>query len=165
MIVPRAIHGPGFVHVSADQVGEAAHQARARRLVLLAQVHSHPGDDTRHSDADDSLVLMAREDMFSLVAAHYGDRALTLAEGVGIHQFQDARWIQVSDAETALIILPAGGPHVSAAIRERFYVERDLRTSAYGVVTDRLRTPVRIKVGADAAESPRGRHSRWRWST
>jgi proteasome lid subunit RPN8/RPN11 len=107
VIVPRAIHGPGFVHVSADQVGEAAHQARDRRLVLLAQVHSHPGDDTRHSDADDSLVLMAREGMFSIVAAQYGDRALTLAEGVGIYQFQDTRWIQVSDAETALIILPA----------------------------------------------------------
>jgi hypothetical protein len=106
VIVPRAIHGPGFVHVPADQVGEAAHQARTRRLVLLAQVHSHPGDDTRHSDADDSLVLMARESMFSVVGARYGDGGLTPAEGAGIHQFQDARWIQVADADTSLIYVP-----------------------------------------------------------
>ena len=106
VIAPRAIHGPGFVHVSADQVGEAAHQARTHRLVLLAQVHSHPGDDTRHSDADDSLVLMARENMFSIVAARYGDRGVTPGEGAGIHQFQDDRWIQVSDTDTAFIVVP-----------------------------------------------------------
>jgi proteasome lid subunit RPN8/RPN11 len=106
VIVPRAVHGSGFVHVSADQVGEAAHQARSRRLVVLAQVHSHPGDDTRHSDADDNLVLMAREAMFSIVVGRYGDRGLTLAEGAGIHQFQDGRWIEVSDADTALVVAP-----------------------------------------------------------
>jgi len=107
VIVPRAIHSRGSVHVSADQVGEAAHQARTRGVVLLAQVHSHPGDDPRHSDADDTLVLMARESMFSIVAARYGDRGITSAEGAGIHQFQDDGWIQVSDAETALIVVPA----------------------------------------------------------
>jgi hypothetical protein len=106
VIVPRAIHGLGFVQVSADEVGEAAYQARARRLAVLAQVHSHPGDDTRHSDADDNLVLMARETMFSIVVARYGDRGITPAEGAGIHQFQDDRWIQVSDAGTSFIIVP-----------------------------------------------------------
>jgi proteasome lid subunit RPN8/RPN11 len=87
-------------------VGEAAHQARSRRLVLLAQVHTHPGDDTRHSDADDNLVLMAREAMFSIVVARYGNGGLTLAEGAGIHQFQDGRWIQVSDGDNAIIAVP-----------------------------------------------------------
>lgn len=106
VIVPRAVHGRGFIHVDAQQVGEAAHQARTRRLPLLAQVHSHPGADTRHSDADDNLVLMAREAMFSVVVAHYGDGGITPAEGAGIHQFQDGRWVQVSDTDTSLIIVP-----------------------------------------------------------
>lgn len=107
-VVPRATHGRGFVHVSASQVGEAAFQCRDRRLVLLAQVHSHPGDDTRHSDADDELVLMARESMFSVVVAHYGDLGISPTEGSGIHQFQDGRWVQVSDADTSFIIAPTG---------------------------------------------------------
>lgn len=106
VIVPRAIHGRGFVHVPADQVGEVAFETRSRRLVLLCQVHSHPGHDTRHSDADDALVLMAREAMFSVVAARYGDRGISPAEGAGIHQFQDGRWVQISDADTSLIIPP-----------------------------------------------------------
>jgi proteasome lid subunit RPN8/RPN11 len=105
-VVPRATHGRGFVRVSANQVGEAAFQCRNRRLVLLAQVHSHPGDDTRHSDADDDLVLMAREGMFSVVVARYGDFGISPKEGSGIHQFQDDRWVQVSDADTSLIIAP-----------------------------------------------------------
>lgn len=106
VIVPRAVHGRGFIRVDAHQVGEAAHQARTRRLALLAQVHSHPGADTRHSDADDNLVLMAREAMFSLVVADYGSGGTTPSEGAGIHQFQDGRWIQVSDADTSLIVVP-----------------------------------------------------------
>lgn len=108
-IVPRAIHGRQFFHVDTSQVGEAAHRARTYRLVLLAQVHSHPGTDTRHSDADDDLVLMARESMFSIVVARYGDGAISPTEGVGIHQFQNGRWVQVTDADTSVIIVPAGG--------------------------------------------------------
>jgi proteasome lid subunit RPN8/RPN11 len=108
VIVPRAIHGRGFVHVPADQVGEAVIESQSRRLVLLGQVHSHPGDDTRHSDADDDLVLMAREAMFSVVAARYGDRGISPADGAGIHQFQDGRWVQISDADIALVIAPTG---------------------------------------------------------
>ncbi|MGH3217860.1 MAG: Mov34/MPN/PAD-1 family protein [Streptosporangiaceae bacterium] len=108
VIVPRAIHGRGFVHVPADQVGEVAFESRSRRLVLLSQVHSHPGDDTRHSDADDDLVLMAREAMFSVVVARYGDGGISPAEGAGIHQFQDGRWVQISDADSSLIVPPTG---------------------------------------------------------
>jgi proteasome lid subunit RPN8/RPN11 len=85
-----------------------AYQARSKRLVLLAQVHSHPGDDTRHSDADDNLVLMAREAMFSVVVARYGDHGISSVDGVGIHQFQDGRWVQISDSGTSFITVPTG---------------------------------------------------------
>jgi hypothetical protein len=40
--------------------------------------------------------------------------------------------------------------------RDRFYAERDRRTRAYGIVTERLDSPVRINVGTDAASSPAG---------
>jgi proteasome lid subunit RPN8/RPN11 len=107
-IIPRAVHGPAFFRISASEVGKVAHQARTRRLVVLAQVHSHPGTDTRHSDADDTLVLMAREGMFSIVVGNYGDDGITVEEGAGIHQFQDGRWVQIEDSNTAVIVVPAG---------------------------------------------------------
>jgi proteasome lid subunit RPN8/RPN11 len=106
-IVPRASHGAGFVHVDADQVGDVTFEARSRRLVLLAQVHSHPDTDTRHSDADDRLILLPYEGMFSLVAGSYGRRRISVDDGVGIHQFQREQWVQVTDGATSLIVVPA----------------------------------------------------------
>ena len=55
---------------------DVARRARSMHLGILAQVHSHPGADTRHSDGDDELVVMPFENMLSLVAPHYG-RILT----------------------------------------------------------------------------------------
>jgi proteasome lid subunit RPN8/RPN11 len=85
--------------------GSAARAARAARLGLVAQVHSHPGADTRHSDGDDDIVLMPFEGMFSLVVAEYGGGGMVPADGAGLHQFQDSRWILVRQTEPALIVV------------------------------------------------------------
>jgi hypothetical protein len=106
-VAVAAEHGRGFVHVSEVAVGTAARAARAHGLALLAQVHSHPEDDTRHSDGDDQLVLMPYEGMFSLVVGCYGDGGLHPAEGAGLHQFQDGRWVLIDPVDTAFIIIPA----------------------------------------------------------
>jgi len=76
-------------------------------LGVVAQVHSHPGDDTRHSQGDDELVLMPFEGMFSLVVGRYGAGGITLEAGVGLHQFQDGRWVQVpSSCSSAVLFVP-----------------------------------------------------------
>ncbi|MGQ0678172.1 MAG: hypothetical protein ACT4OM_00685 [Actinomycetota bacterium] len=87
-------------------MGNAAQVARSCRLVLLAQVHSHPGTDTRHSDGDDDMVLMPFEGMFSVVVGRYGDDDATPAEGAGVHQFQDSAWVSVSDAASSVVVVP-----------------------------------------------------------
>lgn len=99
-IVPDADHGPG--HVSADRraVGAAARAARSRQLGILAQVHSHPGDDARHSDGDDELVLMPFENMLSIVAPRFGLTLVSLDQAC-VHQFQDGRWVLCSAASVA----------------------------------------------------------------
>jgi hypothetical protein len=68
-------------------------------------VHSHPGNDTRHSDGDDELILLPYQGMFSLVVGDYGHGRLPQAQGSGLHQFQDGRWVRVTD--DALIVVPA----------------------------------------------------------
>ena len=92
VVVPNASHGRFGVFVSAAEFGEAARRARAMGLGILAQVHSHPSGDTRHSDGDDDLVVMPFEKMLSLVAPHYG-RTLNAITNFSIHQFQNHRWI------------------------------------------------------------------------
>jgi proteasome lid subunit RPN8/RPN11 len=103
---PPTDSGPGRVMVDEQAVGETARTARAHGLGLVAQVHSHPGFDTRHSDGDDSLILMPYDGMFSLVVADFGRGALKPAEGAGLHQFQDGKWVQVTN-DDALTIVPA----------------------------------------------------------
>lgn len=107
-IVPPSDHGPQHVFVAAGEVGTMARRARAVGLAIAAQVHSHPGGDTRHSDGDDDLILMPTEGMFSLVVAHYGRGGVLPAEGAGLHQYQDRQWVQIPPAQTgALVLVPA----------------------------------------------------------
>ncbi len=81
--------------------------ARKLGLAIVSQVHSHPGDDTRHSEGDDKLVLMPFHGMFSLVIGNYGMGGLTQNSGLGLHQFQNGQWVQISkNCEDAMIITP-----------------------------------------------------------
>ena len=92
VIVPIARHGQYGVFVSEPAFADVARRARAMGLGVLAQVHSHPGRDTRHSDGDDELVVMPFESMLSLVAPHYG-RFLRAITDFSVHQYQDHRWV------------------------------------------------------------------------
>jgi len=103
-LVPTTDHGPQKVLCDEHAVGVATHAAHTVGLGVVAQVHSHPGGDTRHSDGDDQLVLMPFENMFSLVAGHYGHGDLLLP-AAGLHQYQDGRWVQVTNPD-AMIIIP-----------------------------------------------------------
>ncbi len=100
------VSGPGRVHVDEHAVGACARAARELGLGIVAQVHSHPGTDTRHSDGDDQLVLMPFEAMFSLVVADYGRGSLLVSGGVGLHQHQDGRWVRITDP-SAMVTVPA----------------------------------------------------------
>ena len=92
VVVPDACHHQFGVFVSAEEFGAVARRARALRLGILAQVHSHPESDTRHSDGDDDLIIMPFENMLSLVAPYYGRMLLSIAD-FSVHQFQDRRWV------------------------------------------------------------------------
>ncbi len=104
--VPACHHGPQRVMAPAAAVGRIARKARDFGLGIVAQVHSHPGKDTRHSDGDDSLILMPFEGMFSLIVGLYGDSGITTEMGLGVHQFQDKRWVQIPAAHAAVLVVP-----------------------------------------------------------
>jgi proteasome lid subunit RPN8/RPN11 len=106
-LVPVSDHGPHHVFIAEREVGSMSRRARSLGLAVVAQVHSHPGNDTRHSDGDDKLILMPFEGMFSLVVARYGDGGLLPGEGAGLHQYQDKRWVLIpAGSRDALIIAP-----------------------------------------------------------
>lgn len=106
-VIPETRHSWGGVFMDEAQVGAAARIARGHRVGIVAQVHSHPGSDTRHSDGDDQLILMPFEGMFSLVVAKYGTVGF---DGVGVHQYQDGRWHQLTDPESVITVVPGQLP-------------------------------------------------------
>jgi len=106
-IVPRANHALGSVRLCESDYGAAALSARSLRLGLIGQVHTHPGQDTRHSSGDDTLVIMPRENMFSLVVAAYGHGGMRPEDGAGLHQFQDGRWVQIAPAADVMRVIPS----------------------------------------------------------
>jgi proteasome lid subunit RPN8/RPN11 len=106
-LLPPSDHGPQHVFVREREVGRMSRRSRSMGLAVVAQVHSHPGGDTRHSDGDDTLILMPYEGMFSLVVSNYGRGSITPAGGAGLHQYQDGRWVQIpADRADALVIVP-----------------------------------------------------------
>jgi proteasome lid subunit RPN8/RPN11 len=97
MAAPPTAHSVNGVFITEPAVLATTRAARTAGLGLVAQVHSHPGVDTRHSDGDDRLILMPYEGMFSLVIADYGHGSLLPARGAGLHQFQNGRWVHITD--------------------------------------------------------------------
>jgi len=97
VVVPGSERSPQSVFVSESSFGKAAMLAREAGVALLAQVHSHPGTDARHSDGDDDLILMPFEGMLSIVVPRYGLGWTGIAKA-RVHQYQDGMWKLCSDA-------------------------------------------------------------------
>lgn len=106
-------HRRGGVFVNEHTVAATGRAAREAGLGLVAQVHSHPGPDTRHSAGDNQLITMPFHGMFSLIVADYGQGSLLPAHGAGLHQYQHGRWVHLTT--DAMVIVPAltstGGCH------------------------------------------------------
>jgi proteasome lid subunit RPN8/RPN11 len=99
-IVPVADHSHGRVMVNREEIGRTQRAARAQKLGVLCQVHSHPGGDARHSDGDDDLVLLPFEGMLSIVVPRFGIGFSNVADAC-VHQFQDGRWVLCSPESLA----------------------------------------------------------------
>jgi hypothetical protein len=109
-LAPEAETAPGRVHCSAEQMSAAIGAARAAGLGLLAQVHSHPHGWAKHSLGDDEMVFMPYEGMLSIVVPWYGRVGLRPLQNLGVHQFQDGRWVfaEPVSVREQITIVPSG---------------------------------------------------------
>jgi proteasome lid subunit RPN8/RPN11 len=108
VVVPEADHSYHGVFVTEAAFGQAASEAKRRGVVILAQVHSHPGADARHSDGDDQLIVMPFESMLSVVVPNYGIGWQSMSEA-RVHQYQKGRWVLCSDpsVHNGIVVAPA----------------------------------------------------------
>jgi proteasome lid subunit RPN8/RPN11 len=87
--VPHAVQSAGHFTVSAQEMSRAGAHLRHHGLVRLAQVHTHPGHDTRHSPIDDESA--------------YSRKAGT----VHVHDSRGWHQLSQSDAEAFIRVIPA----------------------------------------------------------
>lgn len=95
-IAPNADHGSRHVCCSEEQIAAVTKTARQHGIGLLAQVHSHPSGATGHSLGDDEMVFMPFEGMLSIVVPDYCRFGLRPLDSLGVHQYQDGRWVLCS---------------------------------------------------------------------
>ncbi len=105
-VTPRAVHTKGSVQCNEAAIREVVHALRPHGLGLLAQVHSHPSDDARHSDGDDSMILLPFEGMLSIVVPWYGKDGMRPPSSCGIHQFQEGRWVLCNKNLDGIQVVP-----------------------------------------------------------
>lgn len=106
--VPHAQQSAGHFTVIAEEMSRAGAHLRAHTLLRLAQVHTHPGRDTRHSVTDDERAYSRKFGAVSIVLPWHaaGDPAPT--DGT-VHVHDGRGWRRLSQHEAAALIrlLPA----------------------------------------------------------
>ncbi len=122
IVVPRQRNNPGNYHIEAEAMIEVANIARPRGWTNLAQVHSHPGGDVRHSGYDDEMANSRRA--LSLIYPSYGHSPGmwrfrgwlwslwpgVFPKSVGVHAFKNSRWTFLDDGRRAEAISIVPGP-------------------------------------------------------
>jgi proteasome lid subunit RPN8/RPN11 len=78
-------------------------ELRRRRLIVAAQVHSHP-KEAFHSKADDEWAIIRHEGALSLVVPYFASQTTseTFLDHTKVFQFSaHARWVEVPRAEVS----------------------------------------------------------------
>lgn len=102
--IPHQTNRKGNFEVTDDDLAELV-LAIPDGLVVVAQIHTHPGSDTGHSSWDDDLAVSQK--ILSLVFPRYG-RNLKL-EDAGAHEYIADRWEHLSPRDSAKRIVLAPG--------------------------------------------------------
>lgn len=97
---PAARLHPQYYDIPAEAMSRAGRHLRAHRLARLAQVHTHPGNDCRHSAYDDEFAYTQREGAVSIVLPGHATARPRPHDGL-IHVRTADRWTALDDEHAA----------------------------------------------------------------
>lgn len=105
--LPVAAMHPTYFTVSGDAMSQAGQHFRRYGLERLAQVHTHPGRDVRHSRFDDQNAYSQMDGAISIVLPHHARRRPELNE-CGVHLRDGAGWrrLAATELEQTICALP-----------------------------------------------------------
>lgn len=100
---PDAHLEPGRFTVTPAAMSQAGKHLRRSGLRRLAQVHTHPGKGTGHSDVDDSEAYSQLPGAISIVLPHYGKRKNNLSDA-GVHLRTEKCWRELDTTEISAVV-------------------------------------------------------------
>lgn len=105
------LHGPLIqkrplqMNISPDLFAKVSIFCGRRKLILLGQIHSHPGIFTDLSEVDKRYGI-ATPNFLSVVAPHYAQRQQTTWDDCGVHVFREGHgFVRLSQAEARKRVL------------------------------------------------------------
>lgn len=90
---PQALE-QGYVTLHSHGLKALWAQCRALKLDVVADVHTHPGADTRQSPLDQRHPMIPIDGHVALIVPHFADTSRWQLDGVGVHEYQAAGWQQ-----------------------------------------------------------------------
>lgn len=99
VVVPEQTGNWGYYRVPAEAIAAASSVTRPYGWVTVGQVHSHPGDDVEHSWYDDRHAISSKA--LSFVLPDYGRDPSAWPDRVGVHEYQNDWWHQLTPDQTA----------------------------------------------------------------
>jgi hypothetical protein len=102
LAIPQQVNRRQNFHIPADSLAEMTQMASASGLVAVAQIHTHPGVDVKHSPWDDAQIVS--QNVWSLVMPNYGKLPVNFSD-VGVHRFRDGRWRRLTADEVGKTLL------------------------------------------------------------
>jgi proteasome lid subunit RPN8/RPN11 len=107
-IAPRAVTDRGSFRVSAEANARAVMAMNDLHLVLLAQIHSHPGVLVDHSKGDNAGAFMPFEKYLSIIVPDYAREDPWPLTKCGVHRFVrgDFQRLANNEVEDKFRLLP-----------------------------------------------------------
>jgi hypothetical protein len=108
VIAPKAETGRGHYHTDRASHAEVLDVLGDLGLVVVAQVHCHPGQAVYHSDADDDLAFVRAEGHWSIVVPYYGQKGMQPLRHCGFHRFSKGQFVLLSEDAVSqrILVLP-----------------------------------------------------------
>lgn len=87
--IPRQSNFPRHYLIDSEDLCNITTDIVANDFEAVAQIHTHPGSDVRHSGFDDDMIIS--KNIYSIVFPFYGRRLIALNK-VGFHVHNGKRW-------------------------------------------------------------------------
>jgi proteasome lid subunit RPN8/RPN11 len=91
---PEAVLCPGYFTVSGAAMSKAGKHFRGFGMQRLAQVHTHPGRDVRHSEFDNENAYSQLDGAISIVLPYHARRRTPVLD-CGVHIRLDSGWVRL----------------------------------------------------------------------